>query len=122
MARTRPARSRKAPQRYSPEGGPLDDDYAADQHDDVALEDLSESDVTSIASIDDNTDDDLEGFVVDDDAPVSVEETDDDDEEDEWDSDDDEADEDDEPDEAEAESESGSEYDGTDETESEDDD
>lgn len=97
MARTRPARSRKAPQRYEPEGGPLDDDYAADQHDDVALEDLSESDVTSIATFDDTDDDgagDLEGFVVDDSAPIEHEADDDDgEEEDEWDScDDDEED------------------------------
>lgn len=92
---SRPARARRAPERYSPGPGRLDDDYASDQYDsDVSLD---ASDVTSVATSDDedvaadvDLDADLPGFVVPDDDSVEEDaELEDSDEESEWDSTDD---------------------------------
>lgn len=67
-----PARARRPPQRFSPDArAPLPDDYAPDEHDDVPLDELSDSDVTSIAddcSEASDADTDLSGFVVSDGA------------------------------------------------------
>jgi hypothetical protein len=68
---TRPTRARRAPERYTPEvTGPLEDDYADDEHDedDVCLED---DDVTSIVTTsqgegEGDSDADVSEFVVED--------------------------------------------------------
>lgn len=79
--------------RYTPDVGPLVDDYSPEEHDDHPLEELDASDVTSIAtaSEDDGSDTDLSGFVVDDDEatdadspPAAEDET--EEEEEEWES------------------------------------
>lgn len=80
-------RARRAPERYSPAESTLEDDYGVDQHDDVPVEELSESDVTSVATSgsgeesDDGTD--LSGFIVadDEDTEASAAEASDDSEE-----------------------------------------
>lgn len=93
--RQQPKRARRAPERFSPEVGPLEDDYPEDQHDEGGVGDEDDaSDVTSIATEEESeseSESDLSGFIVADgeveeDAGVDVEG---DGVEKEWDSEDD---------------------------------
>ena len=89
MPRPTRHRTRKAPVHFSPiEGGPMDDDYTSEQHDDTPLEEMTDSDVTSIATSSASEDSsDLSDFIVGDNASVGCDACgDNEDDEEEWES------------------------------------